>query len=80
MFRDFEPEFSVFNVNGEEPHTGVVESISNDNPSFVSCVEDERQFDITMPIMSLGKLRLSNIRKGFEMLTELEDHLTTINS
>ena len=42
MFRDFEPEFTVFNVNGEELGTGVVESISNDNPSFVSCVEDER--------------------------------------
>jgi len=42
VFRDFGPEFTIFDVNDEEPRTGIVQSISNDNPSFVSCVEGER--------------------------------------
>jgi ubiquitin-activating enzyme E1 len=32
----------VFDVDGEEPHTGIVASISNDNPALVACVDDER--------------------------------------
>ncbi|MBA0554837.1 hypothetical protein Golob_013916, partial [Gossypium lobatum] len=31
-----------FDVDGEEPHTGIIASISNDNPALVSCVDDER--------------------------------------
>ncbi|XP_019432005.1 PREDICTED: ubiquitin-activating enzyme E1 1-like [Lupinus angustifolius] len=42
VFCDFGPEFTVFDVDGEEPHTGIIASISNDNPSLVSCVDDER--------------------------------------
>ena len=42
IFCDFGPEFTVFDVDGEEPHTGIVASISNDNPALVSCVDDER--------------------------------------
>ncbi|KAG8093490.1 hypothetical protein GUJ93_ZPchr0012g20633 [Zizania palustris] len=42
VFCDFGPEFTVFDVDGEEPHTGIVASISNDNPGLVSCVDDER--------------------------------------
>eukprot|EP00257_Ricinus_communis_P008710 XP_002526617.3 ubiquitin-activating enzyme E1 1 isoform X1 [Ricinus communis] len=42
VFCDFGPEFTVFDVDGEEPHTGIVASISNDNPALVSCVDDER--------------------------------------
>lgn len=42
VFCDFGPEFTVFDVNGEEPHTGIIASISNDNPALVSCVDDER--------------------------------------
>lgn len=42
VFCDFGPEFTVYDVNGEEPRTGIVASISNDNPAIVSCVEDER--------------------------------------
>lgn len=42
VFCDFGPEFTVFDVNGEEPHTGIIASVSNDNPALVSCVDDER--------------------------------------
>ncbi|KAJ4821709.1 ubiquitin-activating enzyme 1 [Rhynchospora pubera] len=42
IFCDFGPEFTVLDVDGEEPHTGIVASISNDNPALVSCVDDER--------------------------------------
>lgn len=42
VFCDFGPEFTVFDVDGEDPHTGIVASISNDNPALVSCVDDER--------------------------------------
>ncbi|PON85895.1 Ubiquitin-activating enzyme E [Trema orientale] len=42
VFCDFGPEFTVSDVNGEEPHTGIIASISNDNPALVSCVDDER--------------------------------------
>ncbi|RRT85594.1 hypothetical protein B296_00002973 [Ensete ventricosum] len=42
VFCDFGPEFSVYDVDGEEPHTGIIASICNDNPAVISCVEDER--------------------------------------
>ncbi|XP_022752921.1 ubiquitin-activating enzyme E1 1-like [Durio zibethinus] len=42
VFCDFGPEFTVFDVDGEEPHTGIIASISNDDPALVSCVDDER--------------------------------------
>uniref|UniRef100_A0A2P2MDV3 E1 ubiquitin-activating enzyme n=1 Tax=Rhizophora mucronata TaxID=61149 RepID=A0A2P2MDV3_RHIMU len=42
VFCDFGAEFTVFDVDGEEPHTGIIASISNDNPALVSCVDDER--------------------------------------
>eukprot|EP00249_Psilotum_nudum_P024481 c29197_g1_i1 orf=472-3648(+) len=42
VFCDFGPEFTVFDVDGEEPHTGIVASISNGNPAVISCVDDER--------------------------------------
>ncbi|XP_031271882.1 ubiquitin-activating enzyme E1 1 isoform X1 [Pistacia vera] len=42
VFCDFGPEFTVFDVDGEEPRTGIIASISNDNPALVSCVDDER--------------------------------------
>jgi len=29
-------------LSGEEPHTGIVASISSDQPAMVTCVEDER--------------------------------------
>jgi hypothetical protein len=29
-------------VSGEEPHSGIVASISSDNPALVTCVDDER--------------------------------------
>ncbi|EYU45704.1 hypothetical protein MIMGU_mgv1a000903mg [Erythranthe guttata] len=41
-FCDFGPEFTVFDVDGNEPHTGIIASIGNDNPALVSCVDDER--------------------------------------
>ncbi|KAG2673033.1 hypothetical protein I3760_13G070300 [Carya illinoinensis] len=42
VFCDFGPEFTVIDVDGEELHTGIIASISNDNPALVSCVDDER--------------------------------------
>ncbi|XWS53372.1 hypothetical protein CRYUN_Cryun11dG0151900 [Craigia yunnanensis] len=42
VFCDFGPEFTVFDVDGEEPHAGIIASISNGNPTLVSCVDDER--------------------------------------
>ncbi|GMN23622.1 hypothetical protein TIFTF001_000189 [Ficus carica] len=42
FFCDFGPEFTVVDVDGEEPHTGIIASVSNDNPALVSCVDDER--------------------------------------
>ncbi|KAK2982725.1 hypothetical protein RJ640_025141, partial [Escallonia rubra] len=42
VFCDFGPEFTVFDVDGEEPHAGIIASISNDNPALISCVDDER--------------------------------------
>ncbi|KAJ6299242.1 hypothetical protein OIU76_020250 [Salix suchowensis] len=42
VFCDFGPEFTVFDVDGEEPHAGIIAFISNDNPALVSCVDDER--------------------------------------
>ncbi|WCJ34795.1 ubiquitin-activating enzyme 1 [Euphorbia peplus] len=42
VFCDFGPEFLVSDVDGEEPHTGIIASISNDELALVSCVDDER--------------------------------------
>lgn len=42
VFCDFGPEFTVVDVDGEEPHTGIIASISNDNPALIACVDDER--------------------------------------
>ncbi|KAH9296093.1 hypothetical protein KI387_039681, partial [Taxus chinensis] len=42
VFCDFGPEFTVFDVDGEEPHSGIIASVSNDYPAVVSCVDDER--------------------------------------
>ncbi|KAJ3699537.1 hypothetical protein LUZ61_003242 [Rhynchospora tenuis] len=42
IFCDFGPEFTVIDTDGEEPRTGIIASISNDNPALVSCVDDER--------------------------------------
>ncbi|KAJ0796013.1 putative ubiquitin/SUMO-activating enzyme E1, THIF-type NAD/FAD binding, ubiquitin-activating enzyme [Helianthus annuus] len=42
IFCDFGPEFTVTDVDGEEPHTGIIASISNDKPALVTCVDDER--------------------------------------
>ncbi|KAG5567042.1 hypothetical protein RHGRI_002570 [Rhododendron griersonianum] len=42
VFCDFGPEFTVFDVDGEEPHTGIIASVSNDDSALVSCVDDER--------------------------------------
>ncbi|KAJ1292546.1 hypothetical protein BS78_02G399900 [Paspalum vaginatum] len=43
VFCDFGPEFTVLDVDGEDPHTGIIASISNDSPAMVSCVDDERR-------------------------------------
>ncbi|CAA6656900.1 unnamed protein product [Spirodela intermedia] len=42
IFCDFGPAFTVTDVDGKDPHTAIIASISNDNPALVSCVDDER--------------------------------------
>ena len=42
VFCDFGPEFTVLDADGFDTQTGIVVSISNDNPATVFCVEDER--------------------------------------
>ncbi|KAK6943192.1 THIF-type NAD/FAD binding fold [Dillenia turbinata] len=42
VFCDFGPEFTVLDVDAKEPRTGIIASISNDNPALVACVDDER--------------------------------------
>ncbi|CAN0879676.1 Ubiquitin-activating enzyme E1 1 [Linum grandiflorum] len=42
VFCDFGPEFTVFDVDGNDAHTGIIASISNDNPALIACVDDER--------------------------------------
>ena len=42
LFCDFGPQFDVHDVDGEEPHTCIVASISNDATPLVTCVDDER--------------------------------------
>uniref|UniRef100_A0ACD5XJJ0 Uncharacterized protein n=1 Tax=Avena sativa TaxID=4498 RepID=A0ACD5XJJ0_AVESA len=42
VFCDFGPEFTVIDVDGEDPQTGIIISISNDNPAMVFCIDDER--------------------------------------
>ncbi|PKA56184.1 Ubiquitin-activating enzyme E1 1 [Apostasia shenzhenica] len=42
VFCDFGPEFTVFDVDGKEPRTGIIASITNDNPAIVFCIDDER--------------------------------------
>ncbi|GLI63113.1 hypothetical protein VaNZ11_006018 [Volvox africanus] len=42
VFTDFGPSFTVYDVNGEEPHSGIVASVSSGEPAIVTCVEDER--------------------------------------
>ncbi|KAL3536559.1 hypothetical protein ACH5RR_005020 [Cinchona calisaya] len=42
VFCDFGPEFTVLDIDGEDPHTGIIASISNDNPALVTCIDDER--------------------------------------
>ncbi|KAI3514827.1 hypothetical protein L1887_13562 [Cichorium endivia] len=42
VFCDFGPKFTVADVDGEDPHTGIIASISNDNPALITSVDDER--------------------------------------
>ncbi|KAK9849259.1 hypothetical protein WJX84_002174, partial [Apatococcus fuscideae] len=42
VFTDFGSDFTVFDTDGEEPATGIIASITNGNPSLVTCVDDER--------------------------------------
>ncbi|KAJ0987627.1 hypothetical protein J5N97_005983 [Dioscorea zingiberensis] len=41
IFCDFGPEFTVVDVNGAEPHMGIISFISNSNPAEVICFDNE---------------------------------------
>lgn len=42
VFCDFGPEFTVADVDGEKPHTGIIADITNDREALICCVKDER--------------------------------------
>ncbi|KAF0908590.1 hypothetical protein E2562_026638 [Oryza meyeriana var. granulata] len=69
VFCDFGPEFTVLDVDGEDPHTGIIASISNDNPAMVSCVDDERlefqdgDFVVFSEVQGMSKLNDGKPRK-----------------
>ncbi|KAI8466875.1 MAG: hypothetical protein J3K34DRAFT_432282 [Monoraphidium minutum] len=42
VFCDFGPSFTVFDTDGEEPHTGIVAAVTSGNPALVTCIDDER--------------------------------------
>ncbi|KAK2076935.1 hypothetical protein QBZ16_005163 [Prototheca wickerhamii] len=42
VFCDFGASFSVYDVDGEEPHTGIVAGIAQGPRTLVTCVEDDR--------------------------------------
>lgn len=42
LFCDFGPGFDVLDTDGEEPHSCIVASVSNDTTPLVTCVDDER--------------------------------------
>lgn len=42
VFCDFGPAFTVYDVDGEEPHSGIVASVASGKNALVTCVEDER--------------------------------------
>jgi ubiquitin-activating enzyme E1 len=42
VFCDFGPNFVVVDVDGEEPASGIIASITPGNPTLVTCVDDER--------------------------------------
>lgn len=44
VFCDFGPEFSAHDFDGEDPQTGIIASISNNNPATVYCIDDERLY------------------------------------
>jgi len=42
LFCDFGEAFDVLDVDGEEPHSCIIASVSNDEEPLVTCVDDER--------------------------------------
>uniref|UniRef100_A0A1D1ZMI8 E1 ubiquitin-activating enzyme n=1 Tax=Auxenochlorella protothecoides TaxID=3075 RepID=A0A1D1ZMI8_AUXPR len=42
VFCDFGPQFTVYDVDGEDPHTGIVAGITQGPTTLVTCVEDDR--------------------------------------
>ncbi|MFS7945623.1 putative ubiquitin/SUMO-activating enzyme E1, THIF-type NAD/FAD binding, ubiquitin-activating enzyme [Helianthus anomalus] len=42
VFCDFGPKFTVSDLDGEDPHIGIIASISNGNPPLVTFIDDER--------------------------------------
>ena len=42
LFCDFGETFDVLDVDGEEPHSCIIASVSNDEEPLVTCVDDER--------------------------------------
>ncbi|CAI5479155.1 unnamed protein product, partial [Closterium sp. Yama58-4] len=43
IFCDFGPKFTVTDIDGEEPFSGIVASVAKDSPdALVTCVDDER--------------------------------------
>ena len=51
VFCDFGAAFEVSDVDGENPHTGIIASIEQGPQTLICCIEDERiEFQVTMLI------------------------------
>ena len=65
VFCDFGLDFSVFDVNGEEAQKDIIASITNDNPTLLSCVDDDE--------------RLQFEDGDFVVFSELKEGMTELN-
>ncbi|KAK8968426.1 Ubiquitin-activating enzyme E1 1 [Platanthera guangdongensis] len=81
VFCEFGPEFTIFAVDGEEPHTGIVASISNYQPASVYCIDDERlEFQDGDPVVKLPKvlhfkpLKVALKEPGEYLLSDFSKH------
>lgn len=46
VFTDFGPNFTVLDVDGEDPHSSIIASVNAGYPALVTCVDDDRvQFE-----------------------------------
>ena len=69
LFCDFGEAFDVLDVDGEEPHSCIIASVSNDEEPLVTCVDDER-----VELQDGQRVSFSEVRG----MTELNDSVYVI--